>query len=90
MKDLNKKIGAGVLVVGLVIGGGLGLSGGLVAHADSVSVQGQVDEDPFAGLEGVLIDESELDKLLEEVLGEVSVKVEKVEGEQLIIVSPQE
>ena len=79
MKDLNKKIGAGVLVVGLVIGG-LGLSGGLVAHADSVSVQGQVDEDPFAGLEGALIDESELDKLLEEVLEEVSVKVEKVDG----------
>lgn len=35
MKDLNKKIGVGVLVAGLVMGG-LGLSGGLVAHADSV------------------------------------------------------
>ena len=36
MKKLNKKISMGVLVLGLVIGGGLGLSGGLVAHADAI------------------------------------------------------
>ena len=84
MKDLNKKIGAGVLAVGLVVGG-LGLSGGLVAHADSISAQGQVDEDPFEGID--LIDESELDKLLEEVLEKASVKVEIGEGVKKVVVS---
>ena len=78
MKDLNKKIGAGLLALGLVIGG-LGLSGGLVAHADSI------DEDPFAGLEGALIDESQFEKEFEEMLKEASFEHRVVDGREQII-----
>lgn len=74
MKDLNKKIGAGVLVVGLVIGG-LGLSGGLVAHADSIDAKEQVDEDPFAGIE--LIDEDKFWEEFDEMLKKASFEFEK-------------
>ena len=79
MKDLNKKIGAGVLVLGLVIGG-LGLSGGLVSHADSVGVQGQVDEDPFDGIDLGEIDENEFLKEFEKMLEKASIEFEKVDG----------
>ena len=74
MKDLNKKIGAGVLVAGLVIGG-LGLSGGLVAHADSISVQGQDELD----LEEMLmpISPEEFEKEFEKMLENASFEFEK-------------
>ena len=82
MKDLNKKIGAGLLAVGLVIGG-LGLSGGLVAHADSI------DEDPFAGLDLEEIDESQFEKEFEEMLKSASFEHREVDGRKQVIVSFQ-
>ena len=85
MKKLNKKIGVGVLVAGLVMGG-LGLFGGSVAHADSASVKvkEEVDEE-LLGLE--FVDEKEIDRLLEEMFKEASVKKENVDGRDIYKVS---
>lgn len=74
MKDLNKKIGVGVLVAGLVIGG-LGLSGGLVAHADSVQEQKELEE----------ISAEEFEKLFNEMLKEASFEKKVVDGREQII-----
>ena len=79
MKKLKKKIGVGVLLAGLVMGG-LAFSSGIAAYADSVesvvseseiSCDGDVKGKEcscFQGIENYEIDEEELDKLLLELL----------------------
>ena len=89
MKKLNKKISIGVLIAGLLMGGAA-FSGIGLAHADSVSVKEQVDDDLFEGIE--LIgesewDESEFDKYLDEMSAKASIKEEDFHGRKSVFIS---
>lgn len=77
MKKLNKKLGIGFLVVGLVVGG----FGGAVAHAGSIGDQVETENlQDFGDLDLEKIDESEFLDLFEKMLEGTQVKEEDIDG----------